>query len=313
MNLDLLKKYFNEFGVEVSYNYFGDINFKDLKDANYIYTSYEEKDGLYKSYIEDIVLGLQINNKRIIPEYKFLKAHHNKVFMEILRESIFDKKDNKLITRYFGTFEDFDKNNIQISFPIISKPSAGSKSRGVKLNNNIDELKRNVRNLSQNFRLWDYLKDKIRAIRHKNYTPNSFNKHKFILQEYIGKLEGDWKILIYGNKYYPLYRKNRKNDFRASGSGRLIFDEDINEKILEFALLIKEKLMTPILSLDIAFQDQTCYLIEFQALYFGTYTLEYSPFYFQKKNGIWSVHYEKSTLEKVYAESIYNHLIGIEN
>ena len=51
----------------------------------------------------------------------------------------------------------------------------------------------------------------------KKYHRASVHNRKFIVQNYIDGLSGDYKVLKYGSKFYSLYRKNRDNDFRASG------------------------------------------------------------------------------------------------
>jgi len=50
------------------------------------------------------------------------------------------------------------------------------------------------------------------------------HRSKFIVQEFIPDLSNDWKVLVFWDKYYVLRRKNRPNDFRASGSGLFSFD-----------------------------------------------------------------------------------------
>lgn len=309
MDLELLKSRFKDLGIKVKFQYFSDLDFKKLEDSTYLYSSYEDKNGLYKSYIEDVVYGLTINQKKLIPEYKYLKAHNNKVFMEILRDSLFKIEENDLESKHFGTLQDFLNFKKPIEYPVVSKPAAGSKSKGVSLSKNLNELLNNLKKISRNFELKNYLHDKIRTRRHQKYISNSFHKHKFIIQKYIPNVQGDWKILIYGKRFYTLFRESRDNDFRASGSGKLIFKEDINERILDFAEEIKSKLNTPIVSLDIAFIEGVCYLLEFQVLYFGTYTIEYSSLFYEKINKLWVIKREKSELEKVYADAIYDFLL----
>ena len=112
--------------------------------------------------------------------------------------------------------------------------------------------------------------------------------------------------------YYILYRGVRDNDFRASGSGNFIFKEEIPNGILDFAEEVFEYLDVPNLSIDVGYDGNNFYLFEFQALYFGTTTIEKSPFYFTKKDSTWSIQREKSELEKEYVNSIVNYIERIE-
>ena len=43
-------------------------------------------------------------------------------------------------------------------------------------------------------------------------------------------------------------------------------------------------------------------------VYFGTTTIEKSPFYFTKKNSKWILHDDKSELEKTYVDSIVKYI-----
>ena len=147
-------------------------------------------------------------------------------------------------------------------------------------------------------------KDRLRVLKHKGYSKESLHRHKFVVQNFVPNLDNDWKVLVFGEKYYILYRKNRENDFRASGSGNFIFKEEVPSGIFEFAQKIFNDFNVPNLSLDIGFDGKEFCLIEFQAIQFGSTTLQKSPFYFKKENSNWVIHKEKSILEKEYADSV---------
>lgn len=85
----------------------------------------------------------------------------------------------------------------------------------------------------------------------KPYIPQSNNRKKFIVQNFIEGLDGDYRVIIYGEKYYRLYRKNRENDFRASGSGDIYFDIELPKGLLDYSRILYKKFNTPYVSLDI--------------------------------------------------------------
>ena len=136
-------------------------------------------------------------------------------------------------------------------------------------------------------------------------------RRKFIVQTFIEGLSNDWKVLVYGNRYYALCRSTRKNDFRASGSGMLEYREDIPEPVLDFAGKIYQYLDVPNASLDIAFDGEKVYLIEFQCISFGTHTLDTSPFYFQRDESGWKCVHGESEMEQVYVESVARYLYRV--
>lgn len=307
-NKELLRQAFIKQGIEVNYIPFSDINFRNpnLKGQFFLACASEDHSGFYKSYIEDIILGLEQAGANVIPGFLQLKSHHNKLFMEIQRDLLHEESIKKIYSLHFGTIEELVSYKGNISWPVVFKPASGSMSKGVSLAHNMKELKKAVIKVSRSPNIMNELKDKIRLLKYKGYIPESKYRKKYIIQTYIPNLTGDWKILVYGRKYYVLKRKNRENDFRASGGGRLSYERNLPEKMLDFAEKIINAFHVPNISLDIAYDGCEFYLLEFQFLYFGTYTIENSEFYFMKREQGWFQVEEKSILEEVYAESITN-------
>ena len=314
MDRKLLRKSFNEKGFDISFISFCEIDFRnpDLNKEIFLYTSSEDYDYLYKSYIEDIIYGLELAGARVVPDYKFLKANNNKVFMEILRDSLDINEIKEIRSSHFGVIEDIHYNKVHLESNTVTKSAFGSKSRGVILNRNESEIFKNARKISSSPHIFTDSWDFIRWIRHKGYIRESRHRKKFIIQNYIQGLQNDWKVLIYGPKYYVLRRENRKNDFRASGSGKLSYQEQLPAGLLDFAKGIFSRMNVPNLSLDIGFDGKTYFLFEFQAVYFGTYTIDFSPFYFIKEIPGWKTVKEPSVLEMEYARSIAAYLNNLE-
>jgi len=313
MDLDLISKYFNKYGYDTKIHKFSEIDFRknNYKDCLFIYTSQEDFGHHYKNYIDDVLFGLELHGAILIPDYKFLKAHNNKVFMEILRKSEQNDSLNNLDSFHFGCIEELMKYKDTIEYPIVIKKSTGAMSKGVYLANSWNELILYAKKASRSNHLFSELKDKIRAIRHNGYIKESKYRNQFVLQEFIPNLKNDWKVLIYGDKYYILYRGIRNNDFRASGSGKFIFDNEslIPSGIFDYAQSIFDKLNVPMASFDICYDGKSFYLIEFQFVYFGTTTLEKNDCYYIKdNNNEWIKRVEHSELELVYVDSIINYI-----
>lgn len=312
-NKNLLKKAFERNGIQVNFISFPEVSFRDnFKNKYFLYCGSEDQSGFYKSYIEDVVLGLETAGAIVIPSYIYLKAHHNKIFMEILRDLSLEEDIKNIKTLYFGSLEEIINYKKDIIWPVVFKPAFGSMSKGVGLANNMFELKKLIKKSSRTYNLSTEIKDILRKIKYIGYIPDSKYRKKFIIQSFIPNLSGDWKILIYGNKYYILKRKNRKNDFRASGGGLLFYERQIPNGLLDFAEKVFKAFNVPNVSLDIGYNGKEFYLFEFQFLYFGTYTIEHSDFYFIKRKNVWTLIEQKSVLEEVFAESIATY-IGIRS
>jgi len=313
MDILLLKKSFAEEGYDLIIHKFAEVDFRSHNFSRefILYQSSEDRDLFYKSYIEDILLGLQLQGAILIPDFHFFRAHHNKAFMEILRDLSGNDGIKNLHSKTFGTFEEFSEALRCFGLPAVMKPSSGATSKGVKLVRNYDEGRRYARKLSRSLYPIDALKNFVKCYVRKPYFRKSNYRRKFIIQNYIPNLGNDYKILIYGKKYYVLHRQTRPKDFRASGSGLFKYVENLPEGLLDFAENVFNSFRTPYISLDIGSNDKEFFLFEFQFVHFGTYTIEKSPFYFSRKNSAWAATYKESVLERELAKSVVSYINGL--
>ena len=312
LDKNVLQELFKQKGVDVLYMHFSEVDFtQNWKNRVVLYTSSEDIDVKYKSYIEDIVYGLELAGANLIPGYKYLKAHHNKVFMEILRRELFPDSGGK--TLFLGTMEELEAavENHEIIYPCVLKSAAGAMSKGVMKADNKCELIKTAKKLSATPNLLYDWKDCIRKYRHKGYVRESTHRNKFIVQPLIKDLKNDWKVLVYGDKIFVLKRGVRKNDFRASGShlnyksGR---EAGVTKEMLDYVYDIYTRMNVPMLSFDLAYDGQKCYMIEFQALYFGTSTFNMSSEYYQFSAGKWVLKEKQGSLEELFVYAICKYL-----
>lgn len=311
MNVPKLLELFICFGFDAKEMQISDIQTTEIikEKPVVLYTSSEDLDNLYKSYIEDIVFHLQEAGVTVIPKFSHLRAHNNKAAMELLRMRSNYLPIQTIQSSIFGTLEELELNIKKLSLPVVIKTSAGAKSRGVAKADNARELINIVKHFSRSSQYKHDLKELLRKVKYDGaYVRESFYRKKFIVQNFIPGLSNDWKVLVYGNRCFVLYRGNRKNDFRASGSGKFEFKLEIPEGLLNYSFDICKFFNVPQISLDVGFDGKTFHLIEFQFLYFGTTSLENSPFHYKKENDQWTISKEKVELEQVYANSIIEYL-----
>lgn len=284
---------------------------KSVQGVPVLYTSSEDIGYHYKDFIEDIIYYLELKGAIIIPAYKYLRANNNKVFMELIRDQVGYKWDNKLISWCYGTYEEMRNDIDSFDYPIVIKTPRGALSRGVSLANNQTELIEKVKNISRSKHFLMDLKDKLRPYKHKGYKINSLYREKFILQSFIPKLTNDWKILIFGTKYFVLTRHVKKGDFRASGSHNNYMAGSsaiLPDGLLDFAEKVYSGLGVPHLSIDVVYDELSFHLIEFQALYFGTSTINMSDVYFEKEGANWKSIKLTESVECLYVYGIVKYL-----
>lgn len=311
---------FKKFGWNVIQYKYSDFNDHiDFSNGYVLYASSEDYGLFYKDYIEDILLILKKRNNILLPEFDFFRAHHNKCYMELLRNEFKDEHLKKINTNIFSSYSELETfiRSHTISYPVVVKASSGSGSSGVGIAYKEKELLRLGKRYS--YRIYfDYYanlyrmyfmqkgKNAIRRIKGNGEVFYRKKGGKFLVQSFVNGLNGDYKVLVFGDKYYVLCRTNRKNDFRASGSGKFSFPE-LNFKtvqILNYARKVKREIQQPLLSLDIAYDGKECYLIEFQCVSFGPYTLQMSDGFFMHENEKWRKIIGKSILEEEMAVAI---------
>jgi len=304
MDISAISRHFDDSGYRLVVKPFSSVDFR--KDAfagkHVLYQSSEDPGLHYKSYIEDILLGLDLQGAILIPRFPLFRAHHNKAFMEILRDLSENQEIKNVRSRVYGTFEEFEQDST--SYPTVLKTSDGGGSVGVTLLRGERDKRRYGKRFSKAGGLEETIRERLKAMLWRDYPPRSVHRKKFVAQNHIPNLQGDFKVLVFADKYYVLYRRNRTNDFRASGSGLFEHPESVPPIVLDFAKSVFESFQVPIISLDVALNGTEPCLIEFQCLHFGPLTLEDSRFCFVLRNGVWTKVDGQTVLEKEFVRSI---------
>jgi glutathione synthase/RimK-type ligase-like ATP-grasp enzyme len=311
VDIDRLKSYFRNHNLELIVVPFSEIDFQNqnYNDQWVLYQSSEDPGLSYRSYIDDVVFGLYLQGAKLIPGFSRFKAHHNKHFMEILRDISIIPEIKNIHSERYGTYEDYLKGFEKVKEKtFVLKLSSTSKSKGVFLLKNLKDKLNLPKKISRTFSLKNlqYFIEKIKTGNNPLYISN--NRNKFILQPFINGLNGDYRIVIYNDKYYVLYRKNRINDFRASGSMRFDYDIVLPEGLLDFSKKIFDGFDVPYIALDIGVKDKEFFVFEFQFLSFGQYTLEKSKFFYQLEEGGWEKINEEPDLEREITTSVTNYI-----
>ncbi len=312
MDKQKLSTYFQDAGFDIDFKFLNEIDFRneDYEGHPIIYTSSEDIGYHYKSYIEDVILALELSGANVIPSFKHLRMNNNKAFMEMMRD--YAEITNNMHAMVFGCMKDLKMRLGTIKYPVVFKTASGASGTGVALVRNERELFAKVKEASTRHYKMD-LKDHVRSLRHKGYIKESVYREKFILQEFIPELVNDWKVYLFGEKLY-IFKRPILNGrgIKASGGGydNYFYGEEAEapEGLFDYALDIFNKLNVPHLSIDIAYDGKEFYLIEFQSLYFGTAGIPYSKGFFTKKDKTWVFVSQRFEIEKVFADSIAHYL-----
>lgn len=276
-----------------------------IKGSFFIYASSQYPE--YYSSIEDILLLIRTSGGILIPDFIHFRAHENKYLQELIKTDLnIDAPKSILVS----TIEEGMNKIKDIRYPVVAKLSSGYGSSSVSLLKNINEASEYL-----NKSLTGIVKKRKNIFKYRKKIEEYRGKYplkvgKIIFQEFIEGLENDWKIVIFGNKLFYLKRFIRPNDFRASGSGNFDSSQPPGSELMRFAFSVKVKLNTPWVSLDIVQKQDRFYLIEYQCVHFGMYTVIKSRSHFVLNGDTLTESRSPVNADMLFAEELYNYING---
>jgi hypothetical protein len=280
-----------------------------------LYQSSEDSDLRYKSYQEDVLWGLRLAGALLIPRLEYCRAHHDKVFMEFLRDLSRLPEIQTVRSRAFGTLEDAKAALDHLEVPCVVKGASSACSEQVALAKDHRELLRHVERFSRSDPMWRQLRRVIagricRWLGRQRSPRVSLHRNRLVVQPFVAGLQHDYKVLVYGDRYYAVRRRVRTGDFRASGSGMVEWPGELPAGLLDYAKKISDHFGAPFVSLDIAQDERGFHLLEFQFVLFGNLTVEGAEHWFVSGPRGWERKVGRSVIEAEFARSVDSYLRG---
>ena len=98
----------------------------------------------------------------------------------------------------------------------------------------------------------------LRIIHPPDYAKTMGKEVNYIyFQEFMPNNSGDTRIIVIGDKAFAIKRMNRENDFRASGSGHILYERsDIDERCVSLSFAYNEKLKTQCVAFDYVYDRE---------------------------------------------------------
>ncbi|MCC3308769.1 ATP-grasp domain-containing protein [Psychrobacter sanguinis] len=167
----------------------------------------------------------------------------------------------------------------QTSFPKVFKLKGGAGAKNVKLVRSYKEAKKIIHqafnkgfaqfdklgNLKERFNkfkagqdsLIGVLKGAGRLVVTPEFSRLQNNENGYVyFQDFIPNNKSDTRVIIINRKAFAIKRMVRTGDFRASGSGNIIYDIDsINIKTIELAFSVNEILRSQCVAFDFVLDD----------------------------------------------------------
>jgi len=229
------------------------------------------KDALFA---KQLLFAVNQSGKRTFPDINSGWHFDDKVGQKYLLESIgapiaqtwvfYDKKEAL----------DWIENT---DFPKVFKLRGGAGSSNVKLIQNHAQAVRFVkRAFGRGFPSYDKIEDLKENVRRFDWSKNSqialgksvrrlymstrfariieSQKGYALFQEFAPNNEYDIRVITIGDRAFAIKRMVRSNDFRASGSGNILYDKnEIDERCVKIALETTEKLKALCIAYDFVF------------------------------------------------------------
>lgn len=242
----------------------------------------------HHTHAKDVLFGKQLlfaiwhSGKRIFPDFNSGWHFDDKVGQKYLLEAI----GAPLAT----TWVFYDKNEAQdwikkAEFPKVFKLRGGAGSSNVKLIHNRSQAVRFVKrafgrgfpsydklgDLKENIRKFDWsrhsqiaLSKSVRRLFMSTLFARTVGRQKgyVLFQEFAPENKFDIRVITIGDRAFAIKRMVRENDFRASGSGMILYDkEEIDERCVKIAFETTAKLDAICVAYDFVFNKNNQPLI----------------------------------------------------
>ena len=234
-------------------------------------------------FAKQLLYSLQISGKLVSPDFNTCWHFDDKIGQKYLLEGI----HAPLVPSYvFYTKKEALQWIRSADFPKVFKLRGGAGASNVQLVRTRIQARRLVnkafgRGFSQ-VNLWKRLRESCRLVRERKaslwaivlaikdfFFPPEFSrmhgkeKGYVYFQDFISQNDFDIRVIVTGNKAIAIKRMNRKNDFRASGSGNILYDKkEIDERCVKIAFEINRKLQTQSIAYDFIFDAGEPLIVE---------------------------------------------------
>lgn len=238
------------------------------------FSNYEHKDSLFA---KQLIYSLEQKGLKVFPNFKTCWHFDDKVGQKYLLESI----NAPLVPSYvFYTKKEALEWIDKTTFPKVFKLRGGSGSSNVKLVQDKHGAKKLVnRAFGKGFSQFDrinhlkfryssfksgkesflaVIKGIVRLFIGSDYS-NNYPKEKgyVYFQDFIPDNKFDIRVIVIDNKAFALKRLVRKNDFRASGGGNIIYDfKQIDERCVRIAFDINKQIGSQSIAFDFVFDEK---------------------------------------------------------
>jgi glutathione synthase/RimK-type ligase-like ATP-grasp enzyme len=268
---------------------------QQLEDCTALMWHFHHASARATLFAKQLLYSVAASGKKVFPDFNTVWHFDDKVGQKYLLEAI----GAPLITSFvFYTKEEALEWVNQTSFPKVFKLRSGSSSNNVTLVKSKEQAIRLVnkafgKGFSQ-YNAWPNFKERLRKFKHGKASLGNVSKGFIRLfyttefakvagmengyiyfQEFIENNDCDIRIIVVNEKAFAIKRMVRENDFRASGSGTILYDKELFDvETIKIALQVTRQLNAQCLAYDFVYKDGKPLIVEIS---FGYDNKAYDP------------------------------------
>lgn len=277
------KGYFTELWVKYCLKNNIDYSIVNCYDTNIIQSlescdalMWHHLNGNFKDHLiaKQILFSFEQSGKTVFPNFKTTWHFDDKVGQKYLLEAMGAPLVNSYV--FYSKEEALDFIH-STNFPKVFKLRGGAGSANVKLVKSANQARGLIHKaFGRGFPVFDrmgYFKERFNKFRNGKDTLlgalkglgrliiplkdiNMIHREKgyVYFQDFIPENTSDTRIIVIGNKAFAIKRMVRKNDFRASGSGSIVYSkEEIDIRCVKIAFDTSAKLQSQCMTYDFVF------------------------------------------------------------
>ncbi|GAF03255.1 ATP-grasp domain-containing protein [Saccharicrinis fermentans] len=254
-----------------------------LADCDALMWHFNHKGAKESKFAKQLLFSVEKAGKVVFPDYETVWHFDDKVAQKYLLEAI----DAPLAPAHvFYSKKDAKRWIRQTSLPKVFKLRNGAGSDNVRLVRSVEEANRLINkafgkgfkqydawgNLKERFRLfrlgktnlWDLTKGFVRFFYPTEYARLTGKEMGYVyFQDFIPKNDCDIRVCVVGDKAFAIKRMVRENDFRASGSGFILYEkEHFNDETIRLSFDVAHKLGVQCMAFDFVFMEDKPLIVE---------------------------------------------------
>lgn len=256
---------------------------KQLEDYDALMWHHHQSNYKDVLFAKQLLTSLELSGKKVFPNFNTGWHFDDKVGQKYLLEAI----GAPLVPTYvfYGIKDALEWAN-QVTYPKVFKLRGGAGSANVKL---IKSKRQAIHVINKAFQKgfspfdkWENLKERIYRYRSgrdnllgigkglfRLFVPTEYaKKHPHekgyvYFQDFIPDNNFDIRVIVIGNKAFAIKRMVRNNDFRASGSGMIIYDKkQIPEICIQIAFEVNACIKSQSIAYDFVFEQNKPLILE---------------------------------------------------